>query len=259
MKYLTAVHTERGFRKKKNQDSITVMEAETGAGNILLASVCDGMGGLDRGETASAAAVHAFREWFTDSLPGLVKAARDGTLAEEKLYARWTALIERLGCGLEAYGRKEKISLGTTAVALLLFGKDYYTLNVGDSRAYLIADTISLLTKDQTYVQQEMDAGRMTYAQSLTDPRQGLLLQCVGAGIQARPAFRHGKMTPGQVFLLCSDGFRHVITREEIYRAFSPLQMTGEDVMKQRLTSMTDLIMERGERDNISAVLVRTI
>ena len=50
MNYLTAVHTDVGIRKKTNQDSALVMEATTDKGNVLLTVVCDGMGGLAKGE-----------------------------------------------------------------------------------------------------------------------------------------------------------------------------------------------------------------
>ena len=57
MYYLTAMHTDVGRRKKINQDSMLLLEAETDRGNILFAAVCDGMGGLSKGETASAAMI----------------------------------------------------------------------------------------------------------------------------------------------------------------------------------------------------------
>ncbi|MEE1165085.1 MAG: PP2C family serine/threonine-protein phosphatase, partial [Lachnospiraceae bacterium] len=179
MKYLAAVHTDVGTRRKKNQDSMIVMEAQTGTGNILFAAVCDGMGGLDRGEAASAAMIHAFADWFEARLTYIARAVRDGTFQKETLREEWSSLIENTSRCIEDYGRERHICLGTTAVGILICGDRYYTLNVGDSRAYLLTDRIYLLTKDQTYVQQELDAGRMTYEQSLTHPKRNLLLQCV--------------------------------------------------------------------------------
>ena len=66
MNYLTAVHTDVGIRKKTSQDSALVMEATTDKGNVLLTVVCDGMGGLAKGEVASAAVIDAaiFKENF---------------------------------------------------------------------------------------------------------------------------------------------------------------------------------------------------
>ena len=257
MKYFTAAHADAGIRKKKNQDSVLVMEAEAGSGNVLFASICDGMGGLERGETASAAMVRAFQRWFSGELPDLVRKRQSETFFREELWKQWSSLIRKTGRCIEVYGKENHISLGTTAVGLLVFGDSYYTLNVGDSRVYLLTDRILCLTRDQTYVQQEVDAGRMTYEESLHNPYRNVLLQCIGAGGPVQPAFGIGRAGAGQVFLLCSDGFRHVISEEEIYKAFYPPEMTGEEVMKQRLLQMTELIKKRGETDNISAVLIR--
>lgn len=259
MKFLTATHTDVGTRKKNNQDSMIIMQAETEKGNILFASVCDGMGGLSKGEVASAAMVNAFAGWFENELPGLLEETGDGQINEERLWGQWSSLIDRSSRAIGNYGRSFHTSLGTTAVAVLIVGEDYYTLNVGDSRVYLLSDNIYQLTKDQTYVQREMDAGRMTYEETLTDPQRSVLLQCIGASPFVRPVFSHGSTAPGHVFMLCCDGFRHVIAPEELYQAFHPVQMTSEEIMRQRLVQMTRLNIDRHEDDNISAILVKLL
>lgn len=259
MNYLTAAHTDVGTRKKTNQDSIIIMQASTNHGNILFASVCDGMGGLAKGEVASAAMVNAFAAWFEQELPLFLAENGNGPIREEKLWKQWADLIERTSRSIEDYGRNIHVALGTTATALLIIGEDYYILNVGDSRIYLLADTIYQLTKDQTYVQREIDAGRMTQEESLTSPQRSVLLQCIGASQIVRPVFSHGRTAAGHVFMLCCDGFRHVIAPEEFYRAFHPSQMTNENIMKQRLAEMTRLNIDRREDDNISAILVKLL
>ena len=254
MNYLTATQTDIGTRKKTNQDSMIVMQAETDRGQVLLASVCDGMGGLAKGEVASAAMVRALENWFTDRLPTLLMNG----FGEEALWRQWQELIENTNEKIGDYGRRHHTSLGTTCVAMLIIGQDYYILNVGDSRAYLIVDTIYQITRDQTYVQREMDEGRMTYEQSLVDPQRSVLLQCIGASRTVAPAFHHGQFAPGTVFMLCCDGFRHVILPNEFYQAFQPGLMTSEEIMKNRIADMIRLNIQRNEDDNISAILVKT-
>ena len=261
MKYLAAAYTRAGKRKRKNQDSMVLMEAETDGGNILFAAVCDGMGGLEEGEAASAAMANAFADWFENGLPSLLQAPREkgGALEAGRLWAQWAGLIGQTGCAMETYGKRHHVTMGTTAVGILFCGEYYYILHVGDSRAYLLTDGIRQLTRDQTYVQRELDAGRMTCEQSLTDPRRSVLLQCIGAGVRARPAFSMGRSAAGQVFLVCSDGFCHAAAPREIYRAFLPEEMTCEEVMRQRLAGLGERIADRGEEDDISALLVRLI
>lgn len=236
-----------------------IMQAETENGNILFASVCDGMGGLAKGEVASATMVQAFADWFENELPVLLEENEVGMIREDRLWEQWTELITNTSTLIEDYGRRIHIALGTTAVGVLVVGQDYYTLNVGDSRVYLLADSIYQLTKDQTYIQREMDAGRMTYEQALVDPQRNVLLQCVGASSVVRPVFSHGRTAAGHVFMLCCDGFRHVIAPEEFYNAFHPARMTNEKIMKQRLTEMTQMNIDRREDDNISAILVKLL
>lgn len=255
MKFLTCTHTDVGTRKKTNQDSMLVMQASTDRGQVLLASVCDGMGGLAKGEVASCAMVEALQGWFANELPKLLAAG----LTEEVLFSQWQDLIQRAGDRISDYGASINVDLGTTCVALLVMEGDYYLVNVGDSRIYLIADTIYQLTKDQTYVQREIDEGRLTYEQAATDPNRSVLLQCVGATRVIEPVFYHGKCLPGQVFMLCCDGFRHVISSQEFFDAFNPKKMKNKDIMKQKLEELTRLNIARHEDDNISAILVKTL
>ena len=55
-----------------NQDAVLIKEAETDYGKVMLAVVCDGMGGLSRGEVASAALIRAFSDWFETRFPDLL-------------------------------------------------------------------------------------------------------------------------------------------------------------------------------------------
>jgi serine/threonine protein phosphatase PrpC len=254
MNFLTAHHTDVGTRKKTNQDSMLVMQAETGAGQVLLASVCDGMGGLAKGEVASATMVHALQKWFTERLPQLLYGGFD----TEKLWQEWGDLVRDTSMRIMEYGRRIHIDLGTTCVALLIVGNNYYIMNVGDSRVYWFTDNIYQMTKDQTFVQQEIDLGKMTYEESLTHPSRSVLLQCIGASNGVRPVFCAGQAAADQVFMLCCDGFRHVITPQEFYQALNPGVVNEQNAMKRTLEELTRLNISRGEPDNISAILIRT-
>lgn len=70
MNFLTIVHTDVGIRRKTNQDSILLETADTDYGQVLLGVICDGMGGLAKGEVASAILIKAFSIGFTGSFPG---------------------------------------------------------------------------------------------------------------------------------------------------------------------------------------------
>ncbi|MFR0666029.1 MAG: PP2C family protein-serine/threonine phosphatase [Faecalimonas umbilicata] len=72
MKLLSAACSDRGIKKKINQDSLLVRSAMTKEGEILLAAVCDGMGGLEKGEVASGEVIRALVRWFEETLPLLL-------------------------------------------------------------------------------------------------------------------------------------------------------------------------------------------
>lgn len=255
MKFLTAVHTDVGIRKKTNQDSALVMEAETGIGNVLLTVVCDGMGGLAKGEVASSAVIRAFSQWFENELP-VILSLED---PRDRIFSSWEKIALSSNDRISAYGRSLGVSMGTTLVAMLFVGNNYYIVNIGDSRAYGISDTLYQLTKDQTFVQREMDMGRMTYEEALNSPQRNVLLQCVGASNFVEPEFFTGHFEPNQVFMLCSDGFRHIITEAEIYDNLNPFVLVDENTMRERAVYLTELNKSRQEKDNITVVLVKTV
>ena len=149
--------------------------------------------------------------------------------------------------------------MGTTLVAMLFIGEKYYIINIGDSRAYCLSDRLYLLTKDQTFVQREMDMGRMTYEEAMNSPQRNVLLQCIGASNFIEPDFFTGEVAANQVYMLCSDGFRHVISDAEIFDNLNPAAMTDEQAMLDREVSLTETVKSRQERDNITVVTVRTL
>lgn len=254
MNFLTAYHTDVGIKKKTNQDSLLIHQAQTDSGNVLLAVLCDGMGGLAKGEVASACMINAFSQWFRTELPQIISAGTQ----PDALRTSWENLVNNVNQRITDYGDSIGISLGTTCAALLIVGTTYYIMNIGDSRIYLISDNIYQLTKDQTYVQREMDEGRMTYEQSLVDPQRSVLLQCVGASVEIEPDFYMGDVYINQCFMLCCDGFRHVVGPQEFYQYLNPAAATERSCIEQNLRYLTELNKSRMETDNITACVIRT-
>ena len=105
-------------------------------------------------------------------------------------------------------------------------------------------------------MQREVDLGRITAEDAGKDPRRNILLQCIGASQTINPQYVTGKVESGTLFLLCSDGFRHVVTPEELQQSLSA-EFKSEQEMKNRLRFLTELNKSRQETDNISAALIR--
>ena len=256
MRFKVAAHTDVGIRKDTNQDSYCVLQAETENGDVLMATVCDGLGGLESGELASATIVKAFAKWFEEELPLLLPLP---TVLQDARY-QWIRMIKSQNQTIGEYGRQRRIHLGSTISVILLLEDGRYLIGqVGDSRVYKVTDSeLMVLTADQTVVANEVRQGRLTPQQAERDPRRNVLLQCVGASRVVEPEFVSGTAEPGQCYMLCSDGFRHELSTDELHRAFAPAANTAQDIMQQHLVRLVEENMARGETDNITAVLVRT-
>lgn len=254
MKYLAVARTDVGIVKQKNQDSLTVKVANMNGEQVVFAVMCDGMGGLEQGEVASATVIRRMENWFLQEFPELVRRGFD----ESDLREQWELILEELNEKIKRYGQMQQIRLGTTITSLLLYQGRYYSIHVGDSRAYEIADDLTILTQDQTVVALEIKKGLLTEEQAKTDPRRSILLQCIGASDVVVPDFYVGEIKKNAVYMLCSDGFRHEITPDEIYEYFSPLALQSREDMERSAKYLIELNKSRKERDNITVILIRT-
>ncbi len=254
MEFIISGSTDIGNVKKTNQDALRVMSISASSGKMVFAILCDGMGGLSNGEIASASLVRAFEKWGKNRLPELCQEG----ITDDKIRNEWTNLICLTNDKIKNYGAQLGVALGTTIVAMLITQERYYVVNVGDSRVYSIYDKAVPITKDQTVVAREVELGMITPEQAKTDPRRSVLLQCVGASDVVYPDLFFGTPQKEAVYMLCSDGFRHVITRDEIHRYLNPARMVSHNAMKEAELALIQLNKQRQERDNISVVTIRT-
>lgn len=255
MDFLVAAHTDIGIAKQTNQDSLCVKVANTRQGNVLLAVLCDGMGGLHKGELASATVIREFITWFEYTLPSQLNQP----ISLEMIKNQWMQIVQSVNIRIGNYGNRNRLTLGTTLSALFIAKDQYVTIHVGDSRIYQLNTGIRQRTTDHTVVAREIAAGRLTREQAKRDPRKNVLIQCVGASKVVTPEIGMGACAKGEEFLLCSDGFRHEISEEEIYKALCPEMMETEEAMKNALVHLVELNKCRKENDNISAALVKLV
>ena len=255
MEYIAAYHTDVGISKKTNQDSLAIKVVETPNGRVAFSIVCDGMGGLSKGELASKEVIMAFSDWFDNTL---IDEINSKTFSEEGLVSQWNDIIQTQNKRLGEYGEKNNLMLGTTVSAILLFNDNYYIVHVGDSRVYCMTDKVVQLTKDQTFIAREIAAGRMTEEQSKTDPRRSVLLQCVGASQVVEPEFVKGIVTKNAVYMLCSDGFRHQISEQEMLDKIGPAVVKTEQDIEFGCRYLTETVKNRKESDNITVAVIKT-
>jgi len=255
MNFIISASTDIGIAKETNQDSLTVMTLNTPQGKMAFGVLCDGMGGLDKGEVASASVINAFRSWAVNDLPALC----EHPLEDFEIRGQWEKIITSQNQTIKAYGARQGVRLGTTVVAILLTQSRYYLLNVGDSRAYELTGYLRQMTNDQTFVAREIAMGHMTPEEAAVDSRRNVLLQCVGASDDVYPDMFFGDVQPNAVYMLCSDGFRHEITADEIFEKLQPAVLFDDASMQRNAVSLIELNKQRQERDNISVAMIRTI
>lgn len=251
MKFLVTADTDIGISKQTNQDSILVKHAKTKDGEIILAVVCDGMGGLSKGELASAVVVRSFSDWFDKDLPYELPQIDMSIIA-----GKWEHILKELNVKILEYGKKTGCSMGTTFTGVLMFGAEYAAVHVGDTRLYHISDDIVQMTEDQTVTAKAVRNGEMTVEQAKKDKNRNTLLQCIGASKSVTPQIITGKIQKG-VYMICSDGFRHELTHNELYEALKPEKMSEKSKMHETANDLINLVKNRKEKDNISVVLIK--
>jgi len=207
--------------------------------------VADGMGGHAAGEVASEMAVrYVARE--LESLRGL----SDQQIADRMLGAIRTAngaIFQR------TLTEHDKRGMGTTVTVLTLYENRFLIGQVGDSRAYLLRDAkLTQITKDHSYVQEQVDAGYLTPDQARTHPYSNVITRCVGANSDVTPDLYPGAVKSGDVFLLASDGLTGMLEDYQLAELLAPDRMPEEEV-----DSLIAEANRHGGLDNITAIIVR--
>lgn len=252
MRFIATADTDIGISKDTNQDSVLIKHAKADGKEVLLSVVCDGMGGLAKGELASATVIRAFAKWFDEELPYELE-----NVDMQVIGAKWSLLLKELNAQILEYSKENGIEgVGTTFSGILFIDEQYVIGHVGDSRVYHIGAALTQLTTDQTFVAREISRGTMTLEQAKTDKRRNLLLQCIGASKAVEPQIICGKTEKG-AYMLCSDGFRHEITEAEIYESLNPINLMNKDAMHNNAKYLIEQNKSREEKDNISVLLIK--
>ena len=195
------------------------------------------MGGLEKGELASATVIHSMINWFENDFPNLLYENYTASMIKNS----WMQTILKVNESICNYGEEHHIQLGTTLTALLLVEDVYYICNVGDSRIYYLDSGIRQITRDQSYVQQEIDMERMTEEEALKSDKRNILLQCIGARNQVTPDFYFGEYQTSSACLLCTDGFRHVINNQEMWDTLRPDLIENELDIERKILKLLGL------------------
>ncbi len=248
-----------GTTKSVNQDAYCILAAETPFGEASAIAVCDGVGGLSCGELASSFAVREIARWFEESLPIYIASnVHDAAIDLSNMEGAWTVLLEGVNDRIRRHGQSNDVDMGTTATVLLVLGGSFAIAHVGDCRAYRFRNgACEQLTRDQTLIQREVDAGRVSAEAALTHPRGSVILQALGSQEGIEPAFYFGDARDGDVFLVACDGFYRRLDIDELAAGFASLGQASEKAFDEALADAIDQVAAKGEKDNATAVLLQ--
>lgn len=252
MKLSFIAETDVGISRSTNQDSVLVKHASYNGKEVLMAIVCDGMGGLSKGELASATVIREFSKWFDEQLPYELEAPDMVVIG-----GKWTVMLKNLNLRILEYAKKNNCNMGTTFSGILFAEDKNLIVHVGDTRVYRIDSKMTQLTTDQTFIAREISRGTISPEKAKTDKRRNMLLQCVGASATVDPQVIIGDTEKG-AYLVCSDGFRHEVTEEEMFESLNPVNLMNKKMMHSNTRYLIETVKQRNERDNISAVLIKT-
>lgn len=238
MKFISEVYWDRGGRTL-NEDSLSLQEVRIRGEKAVFALICDGIGGLENGEAASGFVAERMTEWFYKEALMMMKRHK----GKKKIEKSGLRALYRCNEEMARLGKEKNIKFGTTAVALLLKGRQYFLWHSGDGRAYWIKGgwmgrKIRRLTRDHVL-------------------ENGVLVRCIGSFEWKKPDVKSGYTFGKGVFLLCSDGFRNRIEEERIKEALLPEQLFTRGQIAKRLREIGEYVKKQGEKDNISAIAIR--
>jgi serine/threonine protein phosphatase Stp1 len=227
---LTATH--QGAVRTVNEDRLFA------APHLGVWAVADGMGGHRFGDRASTLIVeHLDKMDARDTLEQQLAALHEAvTAANAAIYAE---------------AQENGSRMGSTIVACVSRGDRLAFLWAGDSRAYRLRDgQLQQLTRDHTQVQELVERGELTADQAARHPMSHVLVRAVGVTAEIDLEISNHSIVDGDIILLCSDGIYDALDESEIVEL---LARRGD---ARDLTSMTELAVNQGARDNVTAIAI---
>ncbi|HEX7674268.1 MAG TPA: Stp1/IreP family PP2C-type Ser/Thr phosphatase [Bdellovibrio sp.] len=237
MKFDSWYLTDKGLRRDSNQDSCLINR------ELGLFIVADGMGGHSGGEVASSMAVETVEELMLQ--PNAMKKS-----PRELLQLSYEEASKRI-FDLAANERPELAGMGTTMVMAHLRGKHLYVGNVGDSRCYLFKKPyLWQITEDHSLINEQLRAGVMSEEQVMQFVGRNVITRSVGYERDVYPDIIEREISPGEIFLMCSDGLSGLVPDQRISEILN--QNTPDKAVK----ACVEQALANGGDDNVTVMLL---
>ena len=274
--------SDPGKKRERNEDSYLV-DPDTG-----VMAVADGMGGHQGGATASRMAVEllakelgeargdfdaavqrqkvssvrtteelpAIDDPFGDrgaTVPAFIDAAASGaSIVFSPALEVMRGIVRRASSAIyeASWVKPELRGMGTTLTAVLVHGGKAHLVHAGDSRCYMFRDgQLRQLTEDHSWIAEQLRSGTMSEAEAKASKFRHVITKSIGFERDTVADLKSVPVSPGDCFLLCSDGMSNYIEHGELERIIA---MTWYRRLPQQLVALAN---DRGGDDNITVVV----
>lgn len=244
--------TDVGLVRDHNEDSIG---DDVDLGLVVLA---DGMGGHRGGEVASAITVSTILETLADKLnkikPGGIDETTGYSLQSAAVHDAITRANENVFTS--SHENSQYRGMGTTVVVLLFYDDHCTVAHVGDSRLYRYRDgELEQITNDHSLMQELIDRGFYSAEQAENSLNRNLVTRAVGIEESVQVDVLEDVAHPDDIYLLCSDGLTDMVDDDVIKNTI----VESSENLEKIATELIRLANESGGKDNISAILAKTL
>ncbi len=232
--------TDVGCVREENEDAVGYWAHEDG----LLFAVADGLGGHNAGQVASALALEVLAREM-ERAPGswaitkrLRRSVQEANLA---IYHKGVTV-------------PELHRMGTTLTASVLAGSTLVAAHVGDCRLYLLrASTLTQLTKDHTWVGEQVQYGILSPEEARTHPRRHILSRCLGHNLIVGTDVLSIGVQSGDLIFHCSDGIHAALPEPDI------AAVLGARAPEAACCELIERARAAGGEDNLSVQVAKVV
>ena len=232
--------TDIGRKRQVNQDFILQSADPVGAfPNLFI--LADGMGGHKGGDFAS--------KYLTETMVGFISKTQNSDIIKvlrNAVRMSNTLIYEK------SHSDPELNGMGSTLVAAVISGGVLTAANVGDSRLYVIRDGIIQVTKDHSYVEELVEAGRMERNSEEYNKKKNIITRAIGTEETVEADYFEVDLIKNDHILLCSDGLTNMVDDDTILAIIS-----GHGSLQYKVRTLVEAANENGGNDNIAVILIR--
>lgn len=244
---VAAAVSDRGLVHRRNEDAFALEVLDP---CNVAAVICDGISSASAGDAAARNAAHAAADVLGRALADPARDAGEAMLDAFRAASSAVASVPWTT-------RTDRGWPSCTIVSALSRGREIVIGSIGDSRAYWIdSDGARQLTVDDSWAEEQVQDGLMTFEKALEDPRSHAITHWIGADAPTRPP-RLATLRPEGAgrLLLCTDGlWNYVSSAVELVDLINALP---EGASPAAIASaLTDTAVGRGGRDNVTVVVV---